>query len=69
MVNNCVENFELKILNEFKLNKWENNHKENSKFRNSKFWALAKTKAKIYKTRALGGWMDGWVGGWVVKPG
>ena len=64
-----------------------------NKVRNRKCWAfalkilcefqikLAKTKAQISKTRALGGWMDGcvvglvggwvggWMGGWVEKLG
>ena len=45
MLNICVENFELKILSEFKIN-YERLQKLDNCFR---------------KTRALGGWMDGWV--------
>ena len=53
MVRNCVENFELKILNEFKLNK--NQGTENYEY-------------KILKTLD-GGRVGGWMDGWKPKPG
>ena len=49
MVRNCVENFELKILNEFKLNEY----------------IILKTLDDGWMDGWVGGWMDGWVDGWM----
>ena len=53
MLNISVENFELKIFSDFKIN----------------YERLQKLYHCFQKTRALDGWMGGWMNGWMVKPG
>ena len=62
MVNICVENFELKILSEFKLNKMKDRWMDG---KDGLRIAYSKRLSKKYLGRWMEGWMGGWVGGWM----
>ena len=60
MLSICIENFELKILSEFKI-KYTGNC-QSLLFR-------AKKYGTGWMDVWMDGWMDGWMGGWMVEQG